>query len=76
MTRGPGGIIRNARVNCSGSVVRPIISAFRAEDSGSNPGRSILPIFLDYYIARSPTPWMVSHLLGIYLCQIHLVCGK
>lgn len=26
---------------CSGSVVRSIIPAFRAEDSGSNPGRSI-----------------------------------
>ena len=28
---------------CSGSVVRPIIPAFRAEDSGSNPGRSTKP---------------------------------
>ena len=26
---------------CSGSVVRPIISPSRGEDSGSNPGRSI-----------------------------------
>ena len=32
----------SSRHQCrSGSVVRPIISAFRAEDSGSNPGRSI-----------------------------------
>lgn len=29
------------KYSCSGSVVRPIISASRAEDSGSNPGRSI-----------------------------------
>lgn len=28
-------------LNCSGSVVRPIISDFRSEDTGSNPVRSI-----------------------------------
>ena len=33
---------------CSGGVVRPIISAFRAEDSGSNPGRSIQKILLRF----------------------------
>mgnify|MGYP007084710270 CR=1 FL=1 len=33
---------------CSGSVARPIISAFRAKDSGSNPDRSnFLPVHLD-----------------------------
>ena len=30
---------------CSGSVVRPIISPSRGEDSGSNPGRSIKTFF-------------------------------
>ena len=34
---------------CSGGVVRPIISAFRAEDSGSNPGRSILKKFVKIF---------------------------
>jgi hypothetical protein len=34
---GPAHVLR------SGSVVRPIIPAFRAEDPGSNPGRSIFP---------------------------------
>ena len=36
-------------VSCSGGVVRPIISAFRAEDSGSNPGRSIFTFYQIYY---------------------------
>ena len=31
---------------CSGSVVRPIIPAFRAEDSGSNPDRSTIVFFI------------------------------
>ena len=34
---------------CSGGVVRPIISAFRAEDSGSNPGRSIIKNFVKIF---------------------------
>ena len=33
------------KIECSGSVVRPIIPAFRAEDPGSNPGRSIRALF-------------------------------
>ena len=33
---------------CSDGVVRPIISAFRAEDSGSNPGRSIFLYLKDF----------------------------
>ena len=37
----------------SGSVVRPIIPAFRAEDPGSNPGRSIEHLLSDFPGARS-----------------------
>ena len=38
---------------CSGGVVRPIISAFRAEDSGSNPGRSILKNLLRFLMVST-----------------------
>ena len=38
---------------CSGSVVRPIMSAFRADDSGSNPGRSILNFTIQLPLNRS-----------------------
>jgi hypothetical protein len=43
----PGAIDARLR-RCSGSVVRSIIPAFRAEDSGSNPGRSIIQYSLSH----------------------------
>ncbi len=52
-------MIYKARANCSGSVARPIISAFQAEDSGSNPGRSILPQF--FYV----TSYVISHVISL-----------
>ena len=50
---------------CSGGVVRPIISAFRAEDSGSNPGRSIF-LYLNKIIVHDYiSSWLYIIIINI-----------